>query len=196
MIKTVQLETQCRKIMMDFLIFSGQILKKPIITLQAVRLKLNSHIQTSSCVSLILIMQLTKIIFSYSAIFIEKKIAENRLWEKVNFLWAKKIFIRSRVMNHDLRCQSPSPGRARHWQGIRAGTAAAALPVPPTGRQEEPREPHLHAVSLRLPRAAQQSQSRRQKNCSGPYGLVTAWTRRRGGRGRLPALPVACAVSE
>ena len=35
-------------------------------------------------------MQLTKTIFSDSAIFIEKKRVENQLWAKSEFLWAKK----------------------------------------------------------------------------------------------------------
>ena len=36
-------------------------------------------------------MQLTKTIFQNSAIFIEKKWAENRLWGKSAFLWGKRI---------------------------------------------------------------------------------------------------------
>ena len=35
-------------------------------------------------------MQLTKTIFSDSAIFIEKKAVENLLWGKGEFLWARK----------------------------------------------------------------------------------------------------------
>ena len=36
-------------------------------------------------------MQLTKTIFSDSAIFIEKKTVENRCWQKVNFCGQKSI---------------------------------------------------------------------------------------------------------
>ena len=36
-------------------------------------------------------MQLTKVIFSHSAIVIEKKTIENRLWAKSEFFWAKKM---------------------------------------------------------------------------------------------------------
>ena len=35
-------------------------------------------------------MQLTKTLFQNSAIFIEKKWVENRLWGKSGFLWGKK----------------------------------------------------------------------------------------------------------
>ena len=35
-------------------------------------------------------MQLTRTIFFDSAIFIEKRTVENRLWAKSQFLWAKK----------------------------------------------------------------------------------------------------------
>ena len=55
------------------------------------RFKLNSLNQTF--VSSKSIMQLTKTIFSDSAIFIEKKRVENRLWANSEFSWAKKIFI-------------------------------------------------------------------------------------------------------
>ena len=75
------------KVMRAFLIFSGQILKKTIVTLQALRLKLNSLNQT--CTSSKSIMQLAKTSFSDSVIFIEKKRVENRLWAKSEFLWAK-----------------------------------------------------------------------------------------------------------
>ena len=60
------------------LIFSGQILKKTIITLQVLIFKLNMLNQT--CISPKSIMQHTKTIFSDSAIFIEKNRRENRLW--------------------------------------------------------------------------------------------------------------------
>ncbi len=64
-----------------------QTLKKTIITLQALRFKLNGLNQT--CISLKSIMQLTKTIFPDSAIFIEKKRVEIRLWRKSEFLWRK-----------------------------------------------------------------------------------------------------------
>ncbi len=64
--------------MMAFLIFSGQFLKKTIITLQALRLKLDSLNQTDK--SLKLIMQLTMTIYPVPATFIEKKTVENQLW--------------------------------------------------------------------------------------------------------------------
>ena len=63
--------------MMDFLIFSGQIWKKSVINLQALRLKLKRLDQTF--ISSKSKIQLTKTIFSDSDIFIEKKTLENRL---------------------------------------------------------------------------------------------------------------------
>ena len=60
-----------------FLICAGPILKKTIITLQALRLKLNCLNQTS--ISSKSIMKLTKTIFWDSVTFIEKKRVENRL---------------------------------------------------------------------------------------------------------------------
>jgi hypothetical protein len=74
--------------MMGFLKFSGQILKKTIITLQVLRFMLKCLNQT--CLSLKSIMQLTMTISPYSASFIEKKRVENRLWRKSEFLWQKK----------------------------------------------------------------------------------------------------------
>ena len=71
---------------------SGQNLKKTIITLQVLRLKLNSLNQT--CTSSKSIMQLTKTTFSDSALFIEKETVENWLWAKVNF-WGQKDFFSS-----------------------------------------------------------------------------------------------------
>ena len=72
--------------MMDFLIFSGQIWKKSVINLQALRLKLKRLDQTF--ISSKSKIQLTKTIFSDSDIFIEKKTLENRLWAKSELLWA------------------------------------------------------------------------------------------------------------
>jgi hypothetical protein len=72
-----------------FFKISGQILKKTVITLQALRFKLKCLNQT--CISLNSIMQLARTIFSDSAIFMEKKRVENRLWPKSEFLWPKKI---------------------------------------------------------------------------------------------------------
>ena len=69
-------------------------IKKAFITLEVLRFKQNSLNQT--CISSKSIMQLTKTTFSDSAIFIEKKRVENRLWAKSEFLWAeKKCIIRS-----------------------------------------------------------------------------------------------------
>ena len=61
---------------------------KAFIPLQELRFKLISLTQT--CISSKSIMPLTKKIFPDSAIFIEKKRVENRLWAKNEFLWAKK----------------------------------------------------------------------------------------------------------
>jgi hypothetical protein len=115
--------------MMDFLKFSGEISKKSIITLQALRFKLNCLNQT--CISSKSIMQLTKTIFHDSAIFIEEKWVENRLWRKSEFLWRKKIktsghgrgeksariaapppCARVRLHGRPQQSQKPTPGRA------------------------------------------------------------------------------------
>ena len=71
------------KFMKAFLIFSGQIDKKTITILQALRFKLNRLHQI--CISSKSMMQLTKTIFPDSAIFLEKKSVENRVWQKKNF---------------------------------------------------------------------------------------------------------------
>ena len=84
------------KVMKAFFIFSGQIFKKTIITLQTWRFKLKSLNQTY--ISSKSIMQLTKTIFSDSVIFIEKKRVEIQLWQNVNFGGKKKIFIRAATM--------------------------------------------------------------------------------------------------
>ena len=75
------------KVMEAVLIFSLQNLKKTIITLQALKIKLTSL--TETCISSKSIMQLTETIFPDSAVFIEKKTVENRLWANSEFLWAK-----------------------------------------------------------------------------------------------------------
>ena len=64
-------------------------IKKALITLQALRFKPNSLNQT--CISLKSIMQLTKTIFSNSAIFIEKKRVANWLLAKVKFCGQNKM---------------------------------------------------------------------------------------------------------
>jgi hypothetical protein len=69
----------------------GQILKKTVITLRALRFKLKYLNQT--CISLKSSMQLVRTIFSDSAIFNEKKRVENRLWPKKEFLWPKTKYI-------------------------------------------------------------------------------------------------------
>ena len=91
MIETLSLESQGLPSNDSLLIFSGQIFKKILITLQALRFKLNCHRQT--CISSKSKMQLIKTIFpdSQSVVFIDKKRVENRLWEKVNFLSEKKV---------------------------------------------------------------------------------------------------------
>ncbi len=74
------------KVMMVFLIFSGQILKKAIKILQALRLKLNSLNQTCISLESTRITQLDKTIL---LILLQKKRVENWLWRKTKFLWRK-----------------------------------------------------------------------------------------------------------
>ena len=76
----VQLEYQCCKVMMAFLIFSGQFSKKTVITLQALILKPNLLKQTY--ISQESIMQLTQTLFPDSAIFIEKNRVEKFCGQK------------------------------------------------------------------------------------------------------------------
>ena len=78
------------KVKTAFLIFLGQNLKKIVITLQILRFKQTCLSQ--SWISLKSIMQLTNTFFPNSAIFIEKKWVENRLWGKSAFLWGKKMY--------------------------------------------------------------------------------------------------------
>ena len=73
-------------------------LKKTIITLQALRFKLNCLNQT--CLSLKSIMQLTKTIFPDSVIFIEKKRVENRVWRKSAFCGEKVKNAGEKKMHH------------------------------------------------------------------------------------------------
>ncbi len=61
---------------------------KETITLQALRFKLNCFNQIF--ISLKSIMHLSETIFPDSAIFIEKKRVENRLWRKSEFCGEKK----------------------------------------------------------------------------------------------------------
>ena len=65
------LNLKAYKVMTFFLIFSGQNLKKVVITLQALRFKQNGLSQT--WISSKSIMQITETIFPHSAIFIKKK---------------------------------------------------------------------------------------------------------------------------
>ena len=83
--------------------FSGEILKKIIITLQALRFKLKWQLNSlnQTCISSKSIMQLIKTIFPDSVIFIEKKRVEKWLWAKSEFLWAKKN-IHCLPSSHDL----------------------------------------------------------------------------------------------
>ena len=69
--------------MKALLIFSGQIWKKTILTLQALTLKLRSLNQT--CISSKSIIQLTKTTFKDSAVFIENNTVETRLRGKSEF---------------------------------------------------------------------------------------------------------------
>ncbi len=82
----------CRKIVMTvFYEIPGQILKKTVISLQALRFKLKCLDQ--SCISSKSSMQLAWTIFSDSATFNEKKRLENRLWPRSEFSWPKKKYI-------------------------------------------------------------------------------------------------------
>ena len=98
------------KVLMVFFTFWPENIKKAFISLQALRLKLNSLNQT--CISLKSIMQVTKTIFSYSAIFIEKKTAEDLLWAKSEFFWEKHFNHPSRksMPRHDFAVWIQSKG--------------------------------------------------------------------------------------
>ena len=85
-LRLFSLSLNTSKVMMVFLIFSGQNLKNNIITLEAFRLKLYSL--NEPCISSKSTIQLSRTIFSNSAIFMEKKRVENQLWVKSEFLWA------------------------------------------------------------------------------------------------------------
>ncbi len=87
-LRQFSLNLNAYKVMMVFFKIWPENLKKTIITLKALRFKLNCLNQT--CISLKSIMQLTKTIFPDSAIFFEKKRVENRLWRKSEYLWRKK----------------------------------------------------------------------------------------------------------
>ena len=78
----------CRRAMLVFFKIWPENIKKAFITLQDLRFNLTSLNQT--CISSKSIIQLTKTIFSDSAIFIYETRVENRLWAKSEFLWAKK----------------------------------------------------------------------------------------------------------
>ncbi len=106
------------KVMMVFFKILPENLKNTVITLQALRFKLNCLNQT--CISLKSIMQLTKTIFPDSAIFIDKKRVENRLWRKSGFLWRKKNISLELSRPRPLRrpwCQPKPPC----WHGFEAG---------------------------------------------------------------------------
>ena len=77
------------KVMTIFFKFWPKKIRKTVITLQILKFKQNGLSQ--SWISSKSIMQLTKTIFQNSAIFIEKKCIENRLWGKSAFFWGKRI---------------------------------------------------------------------------------------------------------
>ena len=87
LIKTVHDESQCLQSYDGLLEFLGQILKKVIITLQALRFIMNSLNQ--SCTSSKSIMQLTRTSFPDSVIFIEKEGRKYFVAKKCNLV-AKK----------------------------------------------------------------------------------------------------------
>ena len=78
------------KVLTVFFKFWPKKIRKTVVTLQIFRFKQNCLSQ--SWISSKSIMQLTKTIFQNSAIFIEKKWVENRLWGKSGFLWGKRIY--------------------------------------------------------------------------------------------------------
>jgi hypothetical protein len=98
----------------------GQILKKTVITLQALRFKLKCLNQTG--ISLKLSMQFARTIFSDSATFIEKKRVENRLWPKSEFLWPKTNTLSPPGWACRATALEPLPSRPR-----RSPAAAAPL---------------------------------------------------------------------
>ena len=79
-LRHISLNLNAGKVMKAFFTFSGQILKKTFISLQAFRFKVKRLNQT--CTSSKSTMQLTTTLCSASAIFIEKKWVENRSWPK------------------------------------------------------------------------------------------------------------------
>jgi hypothetical protein len=106
--------------------------------LQALRFKLNCLNQT--CISLKSITQFTRTIFPDSAIFIEKKRVENRLWRKSEFLWRKK--------NISYRCKGSSAlGRAATQRAYK--DAASEKTKNSSVREEFPQVPNSWHTSLR-----------------------------------------------
>ena len=87
--KTILLEYQYLQSDDDLLQILAWEIWKTVITLQILTFKQNCLSQ--SWISLKSIVQLTKTIFQNSAIFIEKRWVENRLWGKSEFLWWKRI---------------------------------------------------------------------------------------------------------
>ncbi len=131
------------KVIMGFLKFSGQFLKKTIITLQVLRFKLKCLNQT--CLSLKSIMQLTMTISPDSASFIEKKRVENRLWRKSEFLWRKE----------NISCCSCCSRReqlphSRRWR--RRAAARAALELNRNAASTEPARPGPGRPAQRWPK--------------------------------------------
>ncbi len=78
---------------------SVMMVKKTIITLQALRLKLNSLNQ--HCISLKLIMQLTKTIHPDSATFIEEKVGRKSIVAKKNIT---NLFIKAIQFSAKFKC--------------------------------------------------------------------------------------------
>jgi hypothetical protein len=112
----------CRVIIDFYKIWPG-ILKKTVITLQALRFKLK---------------RLARTIFSDSATFIEKKRVENQLWPKSEFSWPKKIkSLGTTCCTHEigtaaLKNSIPTPFLLDWFQDVerrRAGLETDQLPL-------------------------------------------------------------------
>ena len=85
LLRLFSLSLNACKIMMVFFKFWPGNIKKASISLAGI------NILNETCISSKSMMQHSKTHFSDSAIFIEKKTVEIRLWAKSEFSWAKKI---------------------------------------------------------------------------------------------------------
>ena len=111
------------KVMTIFFKFWPKKNRKTAITLLILRFKQNYLSQ--SWISSKSIMQLTKTIFQNSAIFIEKKWVENRLWGKSAFFWGKRInslAARSKAGNFSLGLVQRPPWPCVTQSADRVGT--------------------------------------------------------------------------